>query len=91
MLNITTILLKLSSFLNRNCYIHTMRLLSLPLSQQCGPHVRSIKSPLRAFPTKINAATAQLTVKIGTDSDELMQAARLRAEAYYEVRMSLFL
>jgi hypothetical protein len=46
-----------------------------------------MSSSMRACPATINAATAQLTIKIGSDSDELMHAARLRAEAYYEVHI----
>lgn len=67
--------------------MYTIRLPSLQKAQLRGPSPRFMTSSLRAFPACINATTMQLTIKIGSDSNELMQAARLRAEAYYEVRM----
>ena len=71
--------------------MYTMRPISYHKIQHGAPNVRSMRMQLRACPACINAATVQLTIKIGSDSDDLMQAARLRAEAYYEVRMSFHL
>jgi hypothetical protein len=70
--------------------MYTMRLPSMQNYQIRAPCPRSMLCLMRALPSSINAATAQLTIKIGSDSDELMQAARLRAEAYYEVRIYIF-
>lgn len=64
--------------------MYTIRLPSLQKAQLSGPSPRCMTSSLRAFPACINATTMQLTIKVGSDSNELMQAARLRAEAYYE-------
>src|SRR6476659_9867478 len=70
--------------------MYTTRLTSLQKIQLRAPNVRSMQLRCRAFPANVNATTVQLTIKIGSDSDDLMQAARLRAEAYYEVRLSSF-
>ena len=57
--------------------------LSLPAAAHCGGTHCVRAMPMRAMSAS-SIEMAQLTIRPGQEDNELMQAARLRAEAYYE-------